>query len=280
LFTYFILHPSSFILLNMPAKLLLVSEQLQTSQEVVFEKPRLTIGRKAGNDLHFNRAEISGTHAAFLSEDGNYFIQDLGSTNGTFMNGGQLVANQKYPLTPQDVVVIAPYRITLVVTPDMTKTFAESSAFPAGRKESGTIIDVPGRGKTGVNVPGRVMTGTAEHEMPPIAAPSPAPAPAPPATPVAARPAAEPKPQAPVAAPAKPAPPAQPAAPRPEPPKPEPKPAPPRPSPSFGAVAAADEEEDLDIEVPSAIGDYLWLAIGGFCFIAAIALILYLLFGF
>lgn len=261
----------------MPAKLLLVSEQLQTTQEIALEKPRLTIGRKAGNDLHFNRPEISGTHAAFLLEGGNYFVQDLGSTNGTFMNGGQLAANQKYPLTPQDVVVIAPYRITLVVTPDLIKTLSEGSPQQAGRRESGTIIDqVPGRGRTGIDVPGRVMTGTAEHEAPAVAAPAPAPAPAPPA---AARPAAEPK-QAPAAAPAKPAPPAQPAASRPEPPKPEPKPAPPRPSPSFGAAAAVDEEEDLDVEVPSAIGDYLWLAIGGLCFIAAIALILCLLFGF
>lgn len=255
----------------MPAKLLVVSDQLQTSQEIVFDKPRLTIGRKAGNDLHFNRAEISGTHAAFLSEDGNYFIQDLGSTNGTFVNGGQLVANQKYTLSPQDVVVIAPYRITLVVTSDMTRTFSESSAPPAGRRESGTMIEVPGRGKTGVDVPGRVMTGTAEHEAPP-SAPAPAPTPA---APVAARPAAEPKPQAPP--PAAPAPKPAPAAVQAPPPKPEPKPAPPKPPspPSFDGSS-----DDEDVEVPSAIGDYLWLAIGGLCFLAAIALVLYLLFGF
>ena len=47
---------------------------------------QVTIGRKAGNDLQYNRSEISGNHAAFLSESGQYFVQDLGSTNGIFVN--------------------------------------------------------------------------------------------------------------------------------------------------------------------------------------------------
>ncbi|HSE39395.1 MAG TPA: FHA domain-containing protein, partial [Acidobacteriota bacterium] len=95
----------------MPARLIIESDIDQTRQEISFDKPRITIGRKPGNDLHFNRPEISGTHAAFLLENDTHYVSDLGSTNGTLLNGAPIVAREKYPLTSQDVVTITPYRI-------------------------------------------------------------------------------------------------------------------------------------------------------------------------
>lgn len=257
----------------MSAKLLIVSEQLQTTQELAFDKPRLTIGRKAGNDLFFNRPEISGNHAAFLMENDQFFVQDLGSTNGTFMNGGQCVAQERYPLSEQDVIIIAPYRITLVLTPDISRTLAESAGRDYNRVESGTIIDHGGQ-----QAVKRIATGTAEHEVPAPAPPPPAAPPPPPPAPKAApisKPAPEPKP-----APAPPAP-AKPAAPPPE-PKPAPKPAAPRPAPAAPAFGGEREEvEPYEPELPgSTISDYLWLGIGAICFFVAVGLILYLIFGF
>src|SRR5262245_7316193 len=109
----------------MPAKLIIESDADKTRQEIFFDKPKITLGRKAGNDLHFNRAEISGTHASFLLEGGHYYIQDMGSTNGTLLNGAPVVANEKYPLQDNDLVTIAPYRITFVAAKDMSSTLLE-----------------------------------------------------------------------------------------------------------------------------------------------------------
>ncbi len=111
----------------MPAKLIVDSLIDQSRQEYSFDRPRLTIGRKPGNDLHFNRPEISGSHAAFLNEDEEYFIMDLGSTNGTLLNGGQLAANAKYPLKDKDVVTINPFKITLEAQKDIGATMLEMS---------------------------------------------------------------------------------------------------------------------------------------------------------
>lgn len=46
----------------------------------------VTIGRKEGNSLVLNSAYVSGKHAKINLKNGEYFIEDLGSTNGTLLN--------------------------------------------------------------------------------------------------------------------------------------------------------------------------------------------------
>jgi hypothetical protein len=47
----------------------------------------LTIGRSASNDLHLDDSYLSHMHARILRRGSFFYIQDLGSTNGTFLNG-------------------------------------------------------------------------------------------------------------------------------------------------------------------------------------------------
>lgn len=136
----------------MKGKLILVSPDGQT-RDISFEGARITVGRRAGNDLHFDRAEISGNHAVFSTEEDRFFIMDLGSTNGTLLNGAQLVAQQKYTLEDGDVISIAPYLITFRTGNDLMDTFAETLQEPAQRIGFGTVVDRSG-----------VRTGTEESK--------------------------------------------------------------------------------------------------------------------
>ena len=54
------------------------------------EGDQLTIGRDATNDITINDAEISRRHARLTFQGGKYVLEDLGSTNGTFVNGQRL----------------------------------------------------------------------------------------------------------------------------------------------------------------------------------------------
>lgn len=49
----------------------------------------ISIGRDPGNTVSINDAEISRKHARMELRGGSYVIQDLGSTNGTFVNGNR-----------------------------------------------------------------------------------------------------------------------------------------------------------------------------------------------
>src|SRR5829696_2781364 len=136
----------------MPAKLIIESDADKTREEIMFDKPRISLGRKAGNDLYFNRAEISGNHASFLMEAGQYFLQDMGSTNGTLLNGAPVVANEKYPLQDQDLVTIAPYRIIFLAPRELSSTLLESGAMRDIRKAGvagGTVYERVDRVSTG-----------------------------------------------------------------------------------------------------------------------------------
>jgi hypothetical protein len=54
------------------------------------EGDQLTIGRDATNDVTINDAEVSRRHARLTFQGGKYVLEDLGSTNGTFVNGQRL----------------------------------------------------------------------------------------------------------------------------------------------------------------------------------------------
>jgi hypothetical protein len=54
------------------------------------EGDQLTIGRDSANGVAINDAEISRKHARLTFQGGKYVIEDLGSTNGTFVNGQRL----------------------------------------------------------------------------------------------------------------------------------------------------------------------------------------------
>jgi len=66
------------------------------------EGTNLTIGRDTGHAISINDAEISRKHAKMELRGSSYVIQDLGSTNGTFVNGNRISGIQV--LNPNDIV--------------------------------------------------------------------------------------------------------------------------------------------------------------------------------
>jgi NADPH-dependent 2,4-dienoyl-CoA reductase/sulfur reductase-like enzyme/pSer/pThr/pTyr-binding forkhead associated (FHA) protein len=60
------------------------------------------IGRQLDVSLHINDGSVSRRHAEISYGDGNYIVQDLGSANGTFLNGTRLVKGQKQTLKTAD----------------------------------------------------------------------------------------------------------------------------------------------------------------------------------
>ena len=166
----------------MKARLVLTSKDRQTVQEVPFDRPSITIGRKPSNDLSFNRPEISGSHAAFVFENNEYFVMDLGSTNGTLLNGAQLVAREKYSLQDKDLITVNPYNIQFVVEDESMDTMIEVSAQPPAQKKigSGTAPDLAASKPAEVNAkPADPSAETPPKEAPPVEPPKQKSSPAP-----------------------------------------------------------------------------------------------------
>ena len=80
-------------------------------KEVQLTKDRTTLGRRPYNDVVIDNLAISGEHAVFQMNGSDVFIEDLNSTNGTYVNGK---AAKKQQLVNGDTVEVGKYKIKFV----------------------------------------------------------------------------------------------------------------------------------------------------------------------
>jgi pSer/pThr/pTyr-binding forkhead associated (FHA) protein len=79
-------------------------------REIESGKEEITIGRDVENDIQIDNVAVSGEHARILKGPDHYFIEDLNSTNGTFVNEEKIT---KRILEENDAITIGKH--TLVV---------------------------------------------------------------------------------------------------------------------------------------------------------------------
>ena len=94
----------------MPGSLVLTLNQ-SVLGEFPLDKERLLIGRKPENDIQVDNLAVSGQHAAIITILNDSFLEDLDSTNGTFVNG-KLV--KKHALKHGDVITIGKHELKYV----------------------------------------------------------------------------------------------------------------------------------------------------------------------
>src|ERR1700756_1677558 len=82
-----------------------------TLKEIPLTKERTTIGRKAHNDIQIDNLAISGEHAVIVTILNDSFLEDMGSTNGTVVNGQPV---KKHFLQNSDVIELGKYRLKYV----------------------------------------------------------------------------------------------------------------------------------------------------------------------
>lgn len=90
---------------------LVISLDGEVVREVELTQPRTTVGRRAGNGIVIDQLGVSGTHAALVQSPEGLRIEDLQSTNGTYVN--DRAVGQEW-LRPGDVIGIG--RCRLLVT--------------------------------------------------------------------------------------------------------------------------------------------------------------------
>jgi len=79
--------------------------------EFELNQERLSIGRKPDNDIPIDNLAVSGKHALIITILDDSFLEDLGSTNGTYVNG-KLV--KKHALKNGDVIAIGKHELKYV----------------------------------------------------------------------------------------------------------------------------------------------------------------------
>src|SRR5690242_13905006 len=92
------------------AKLILSMDGL-VLKEIPITKERTTIGRKAHNDIQIDNLAVSGEHAVIVTILNDSFMEDLGSTNGTLVNGNPV---KKHFLQNNDTIELGKYKLKFI----------------------------------------------------------------------------------------------------------------------------------------------------------------------
>lgn len=80
-------------------------------REYPLNRERTTIGRRPENDIHIDNLAVSGQHALVITILNDSFLEDLGSTNGTYING-KLV--KKHALQHGDTIAIGKHELRYI----------------------------------------------------------------------------------------------------------------------------------------------------------------------
>lgn len=78
------------------------------TEQIIINKPSFIIGRlKSQVDYISQNNAVGKVHAEIISRDGRYFVKDLNSKNGTFVNGVRIAANTEYEIKNNDKITFA-----------------------------------------------------------------------------------------------------------------------------------------------------------------------------
>lgn len=151
---------------------LILSLEGSMIREVPLDKERIMIGRKPSNEIQIENLAVSGEHACIVTILNDSFLEDMGSTNGTLVNGNPI---KKHILQNNDVIEIGKYKLKYV---------AETPAGHAGEDFEKTMI---------LRAPPKAAAAAAPAPAKPANEPAPPPKPStPPPTPRSMPPAAKP----------------------------------------------------------------------------------------
>ena len=98
-------------------------------QVVTLTEDTITIGRDDGCDVVLAQSAVSRNHARIVRDDTLFFVEDLGSSFGTLLNGAKLKKNEKQLLSNGDTIAIAQFDVVFDRIADVTESNAGNTMF-------------------------------------------------------------------------------------------------------------------------------------------------------
>ncbi len=130
-------------------------------QVVTLTEDTITIGRDDGCDVVLAQSAVSRNHARIVRDDTLFFVEDLGSSFGTLLNGAKLKKNEKQLLSNGDTIAIAQFDVVFDRVADVTDSNAGNTMFVSRN----LVKDVmKGLGTSGEQPYFRLMNGPREGQ--------------------------------------------------------------------------------------------------------------------
>ena len=128
----------------------IVSMDGEVLRELVLTQERTTLGRRPYNDVVIENLAVSGEHAVLLKVGADVYIEDLNSTNGTFVNGMPI---KKQLLRDGDSIDIGKHKVRFEQAPVATQPVPLSPSGAMSPVNSTAVIKVMSGAAMGREVP-------------------------------------------------------------------------------------------------------------------------------
>lgn len=102
--------------------ILLVLQGPEAGKKYPLEEPNTLIGRQFDSAICLTGKQVSRHHAQVVVRDAGYFVEDLESSNGTYVNGKRIPPHVPTPLSERDTLQIGPYLFGLRPAPTVAST--------------------------------------------------------------------------------------------------------------------------------------------------------------
>lgn len=102
---------------------LILSLDGQVMAEYNMNKERYTVGRLPDNDIRIDNAAVSGHHSLIINILNDSFLEDLNSTNGTYVNGKLI---KKHALQHSDVITVGHHQLRFVEDDEVQDEFEKT----------------------------------------------------------------------------------------------------------------------------------------------------------
>lgn len=110
-------------------------------RHITLSGDRVLLGRNADCNIPLSGKQVSRQHANLILSAGQYSLEDLGSSNGTFVNGKRMVPNLPVTLSAEDTFQIGPYLFALRELPEPEKNETEESSHVVRETVSATSLN-------------------------------------------------------------------------------------------------------------------------------------------
>ena len=120
---------------------LILSLDNQVLAEYNMTKERYTVGRLPDNDVRIDNPAVSGHHSLIINILNDSFLEDLNSTNGTYVNGKLI---KKHALQHGDVITIGHHQLRFSdeeATEEEQDEFEKTMVIPAGQQNADQLAE-------------------------------------------------------------------------------------------------------------------------------------------
>ncbi len=140
---------------------LTIQQGTDSGREFRFDQPEVTIGRTADNDVILTDAGVSRRHVVIKNVAGRFVAQDMGSANGTQVNGAPI---EEQELQSGDSLVVGPVVIAVEISDANSTRIVDTKELAPRPQKPGALGKANGAGKALARKPGAAPLASAPRK--------------------------------------------------------------------------------------------------------------------